>query len=314
MREKSAPLPARVARIAARQHGIVTRRQLLDAGLSSASIARWRERGQLCAVHNGIFSAVPVGLLTQEGSWLAAVLACGPRAALSHGPAAQLGWLLDRREHLALHVSLADRSHRRVRGLVIHRPRSLPPSDLMLRSGIPATAPTRTVWDLASTLSPAALRRVFEKGERKGWLSRPRLGELLAGSPTHAGAGAIRELLSSPRHSLAETRSLLEDLLLEICGDLALPPPLVNVPLLGYEVDFLWPGARFVVEADGGDHLTPSQRDSDNARDIALGRAGYLVRRYSSAAPAHRRVVAEEVLAILGERGFAPGPPGSGGA
>jgi very-short-patch-repair endonuclease len=77
--------------------------------------------------------------------------------------------------------------------------------------------------------------------------------------------------------------------------------PAVDVPLLGYEVDFLWPEARFVVEADGGDHLDPEQRDKDNARDIALGRAGYLVRRYSSGAMGSGEAVARDVLAILAE-------------
>ena len=74
------------------------------------------------------------------------------------------------------------------------------------------------------------------------------------------------------------------------------------MPLLGYEADFLWPDARFVVEADGGDHLSPSQRDSDNQRDTTLARAGYLVRRYSSVAMADEGAVAAEVLAILRER------------
>ena len=75
--------------------------------------------------------------------------------------------------------------------------------------------------------------------------------------------------------------------------------------MLGYEVDFLWPAARFVVEADGGDHLNPVQRDRDNAKDIALGRTGHLVRRYSSHAMSDRSAVAAEVLSILRQRGAA---------
>ena len=81
-----------------------------------------------------------------------------------------------------------------------------------------------------------------------------------------------------------------------------LPLPAVNVPLLGYTVDFLWESARFVVEADGGDHLTPIQRDSDNARDFALQRAGYLLRRYSSREMRREQEVVGEILGILRER------------
>ncbi len=112
----------------------------------------------------------------------------------------------------------------------------------------------------------------------------------------------IGRLLAEHPLPLAETRSWLEELLLRVCREHGLPLPAVNVPLLGYEVDFLWPDARFVVEADGGRHLEPRQRDRDNERDIVLARAGYLVRRYSHRAMSRERAVAAEVLEILEER------------
>ena len=93
---------------------------------------------------------------------------------------------------------------------------------------------------------------------------------------------------------------------MESSRDRALPRPAVNVPLLGWEVDFPWERERFVVEADGGDHLTPHQRDRDNERDIALGRAGYLVRRFHSGAARDRGAVADELASILRERGSEP--------
>ena len=89
---------------------------------------------------------------------------------------------------------------------------------------------------------------------------------------------------------------------MHVCAGNGIPLPLVNVPLLGYEVDFLWEGQRFVVEADGGDHLNERQRDRDNERDARLARAGYLVRRYSWWALLDERAVAGEILAILRER------------
>jgi very-short-patch-repair endonuclease len=117
----------------------------------------------------------------------------------------------------------------------------------------------------------------------------------------HRGVGHLRSLLAAHALPLAETRSRLEALLLRICRGHGLPLPAVNVPLLGYEVDFLWRPVRFVVEADGGRHRG-RRRDRDNERDVTLSRAGYLVRRYSSAALADERAVSREVRSILEER------------
>ena len=303
MANSDAPLQVRVARIASRRYGIVDATDLAAVGVAGSTLDRWLRAGRIHRLHRGVFSVIPPPMLTQEGRWLAAVKAGGPNAFLSHGPAGQLQWLLDRRERLALHVSLADRSRRKLPGIVIHRPRSLPPADTTTFLKVPATTPTRIIWDLAAVLPSLPLRRAFEKAERNGKLRRPRLRELLENSPTHKGAGAIRELLARRVVPLAEVRSWLEGLLHEICTEHSIPFPAVNVPLLGYEVDFLWESARVVVEADGGDHLSASQRDRDNQRDTDLQRAGHLVRRYSSSAVGDDERVASELLAILRERG-----------
>ena len=177
-----------------------------------------------------------------------------------------------------------------------------PPPRHTARHRIAATTATRTVWDLATVFTALQTRRAFEQAEKLHLLQRPRLAQLLEASPSRKGAGTIRKLLAERPLPLAETRSWLEELLMRICRDHGLPVPAVSVPLLGYEVDFLWPAAKFVVEADGGDHLDRAQRDEDNSRDIAFGRAGYLVRRYSSGAMADEDAVAAEVLEILAER------------
>ena len=294
-------MPGRVAKLATRQHGVCSRQQLLDLGLSSAMVARWLDAGHLHRLHAGVYAVGHV-LLADEGRWLAAVLACGGRAFLSHSPAGQLQGILDRHLHTALHVSVTDRTRLRIPGVVVHRPRSLDPTDTTRFRGIPTTTATRTVWDLATTLPPSQTRRAFEQAEKLKLLNRPRLQQLLTTSPSRRGAMTIAQLLAARTLPLAEVRSRLEELLLEICADHDLPLPAVNVPLLGYEVDFLWPRARFVVEADGGDHLNRVQRDRDNAKDITLARAGYLVRRYSWDAMDHRSAVATEVLSILRER------------
>ncbi len=164
------------------------------------------------------------------------------------------------------------------------------------------TSPTRTVWDLASVWSEKRVRRVFERVDGRENLDRERMRELVAASPTRRGAPLIRDLLGNRPLPLHVVRGWLEELLFHVCSENRLPLPENNADLLGYEVDFLWWDAKFVVEADGGDHWDPEQRDRDNERDILLQRAGFLVRRYSYRAMNREREVAQEVLEILRER------------
>jgi hypothetical protein len=121
--------------------------------------------------------------------------------------------------------------------VVTHVSRNLDPRDVTGHLGIPTTTGTRTVWDLATVLSPTGLRRAFEQAEKLRILDRERLRALLAASPSRKGAGLIRRLLAEAALPLEETRSRLEELILELCRDEGLPLPAVNVPLLGWEVD-----------------------------------------------------------------------------
>ncbi|GIK78687.1 MAG: hypothetical protein BroJett022_23770 [Actinomycetes bacterium] len=293
-------MAAAIADLAARQHGVVARRQLLAIGVTSDRLNGLARRGHLHRLHRGVY-AVGHARISQEGRWLAAVLACVPGAALSHGPAGQLHGIVPRRERFALHVSVPGRGRRGPTGIVTHSPRRLPRSDITVRNRIPVTTVTRTVWDLATVLTPLGTRRAFEQAERRG-LDRERLGALLDASPSRKGSGTIRKLLGERSLPLAATRSRLEEILLATCRDHGLPLPAVNVPLLGYEVDFLWLDAMLVVEADGADHLARAQRDRDNARDADLALAGYLIRRYSWTALADRTAVATEIAAMIGAR------------
>jgi very-short-patch-repair endonuclease len=298
MDPKSRSLGA-IASLAGRQYGVVTRSQLIGAGLSSEQIKTLTRRSHLHRIHRGVF-AVGHRHLSQEGRWLAAVIACGPGASLSHGPAGQLLGILDRLQRFALHVSLtADRSPT---GIVTHRPRQLPPEDTTVKRGIPVTTGTRTVWDLATTLSPLQTRRAFEQAEKLRILDRGRLAALLASDPRHRNGGALRELLAERALPLESARSRLEEIALETCRDHGLPIPAVNVPVLGHEVDLFWASSRFVAELDGSDHQRPERRALDNQRDIALARAGYLVRRYTWAELNDRGRAAAEIAEIVRER------------
>ena len=302
MLAESDPVAVRMAAYASKQHGIVDMRELRAAGVPVSTIKHWARSGRLFRLYPGVYSVVPPSMLTEEARWLAAVRRCGPAAFLSHGPSGQLQGIVERRLRFALHVSLADRSQRRIPGIVVHRPSTLDPSDTTTRLSIPTTTPTRTVWDISTTSPHQQVRKAFERAERLDLLDRRRLAELADAHPNRKGSGFIRQLLSERPLPAADVRSWLEELLWETCTEHRLPLPATNVPLLGYTVDFLWESARFVIEADGGDHLERTQRDRDNLRDIRLQRAGYLVRRYSDRDMTRPREVTAEILGILRER------------
>jgi very-short-patch-repair endonuclease len=290
-----------MASLAARQHGVVSHPQLIECGVSASTITRWANSGRLHRVHRGVY-AVGHRNLTREGTWMAAVLACGAGAALSHEPAGQLLYLVDRNERFRVHVSIPPGRTPRPPGVIVHRTSALDARDVTVRRQIPVTTPTRTAWDLAAGHSPKLARRAYERAEGTDNLDHRRMVELLSASPSRKGSRLIRELLGSQPVPLSEVRSWLEGLLLHLCAEHRLPFPEVNVPLLRYEVDFLWPQARFIVEADGSDHLDPSQRDSDNDRDFDLAIAGYLVRRYSYRAMGREAQVEAEVRSALAAR------------
>ena len=296
------PVMVAVNAIAERSHGIVDHLALREAGISQQAISLWTRTGRLHRVHEGVYSILPLGMLSLPGRWMAAVKACGPGALLSHDCAAQLAWLIPRERRVGLHVTVPDRCRRRPPGIVIHRPRRIDDADVTSRQGIPVTSIERTIWDLAFSRREPIVRDAYELADGHDRLDRDRLASLLSDHPHRRGSRLIRNLLAESTIPLVAIRSWLEELAMRVCSRHGLPSPAVNVPLLGHEVDLLWQSARFVVEADGGDHLKRTQRDRDNARDVALQRAGYLVRRYSSRDMSRERDVAAEILEILRER------------
>ena len=296
------PSEERAAEIARRQHGVVARWQLLAAGVPSSAIGRWVAKGYLHRLHAGVFG-VGHSRLTREGVYLGAVLAGGDEAALSHFPAARLNRLRRDLRVGPLHLIVPNRRSIAIPGIRVHRSRTIAPIDVIVRDSIPVTTPTRTLVDLSPLLGAKALRELFEQAEYLEVLDRARLSALLARCRGTAGLRALANLQPLP---LSRVRSELERIVLTTCRTHSLPLPAVNVPLLGYEVDFLWEDARLVVEADGGHHRG-EQRARDNARDLVLQRAGYLVRRYAEEAVADEAAVAQEILELLSERSSSAG-------
>lgn len=238
-------------------------------------------------------------MLTAEGRWYASVLACGPGAALSHWAAAEHQLLIERwRRRVPLHVSLTDRRRIGPPGIVVHRPRGLEQRDIVVRGGIRVTTETRTLFDICSHTNARTLRELFERAEYLEALDHGRLRTLLIAATGRRGLDNLRELVGYEPLPLGRTRSRLERIILPLCRTHSLPLPGVNVPLLDYEVDFLWPEARLVVEADGGQHAR-ERRAADNERDLRLQLAGYVVRRFNEEALADEDAVAAEILDVL---------------
>jgi very-short-patch-repair endonuclease len=258
-----------IGRIARVQHGIVTTSQLLEVGLSSGAISKRVRSGKLYRVHQGVYAVGHDGL-SEETRWMAAVLACGPRAVLSHGAAA-VHWELLRPLEGPVDITVPTQNGRKLRrGIRIHRCPSLGQSPfpttgkerrlpllVTVHERIPITTVARTLEDLRrSDLRPSLVRRAIRQAE---FLQLP-LGDI----------------------ETDRTRSDLEQDFLRLCRRYRLPLPEVNVPIGRMTVDFLWRAAGLVVETDSYvTHGGTVAFEDDRQRDLELRRRGYRVHRFS---------------------------------
>jgi very-short-patch-repair endonuclease len=195
---------------------------------------------------------------------------------VSHRSAASLWELLDPIDG-PVHVMVPHARRERV-GIRFHCSRDL--GHGTKRHGIPVTTVPRTLFDLASVISPTQLRHAYQLACGRGQLDPRELKGLCQRSSGRRGLGALRALLDESPLPLSQTRSSLERRFLRFCRDRGLPIPAVNVPLAGYEVDCLWPDHRVAVELDSWTHH--SNRDafeSDRQRDARVQLAGYKILR-----------------------------------
>lgn len=214
---------------------------------------------------------------------MAAVLACGPGAVLSHADAATLWSIRPQPRSERVDVTLRTRAGRRRRtGLRVHRPRRLPDDELSISNGIPCTTPARTILDIAGVVNARLLERALDEADRLKLLDANDPIELLRRHRGHPGARRLRGVLARHRIGSTLTRSELEERFLALCRKDQLPQPAVNVPLLDYVVDFLWTDAALVVEVDGhATHGTRRAFQEDRERDGRLAVAGYRVVRFT---------------------------------
>lgn len=262
--------------LAERQHGVVATRQLLALGIGERLIDERARTMRLVRLHRGVH-AVGHRRLSRKGEWLAAVLACGPGAALSHMSAAHLWGIRGSRGR----IEVVRRSgHRRPHGVWLHQTRSLPAEDLKVEAAIPTTSVERTLVDIAGHLDNRQLERALVEADRAALLDWPRLRRLLDRSFGKKGRGRLSRLVEEVDPRAVEARSPLEVDFLALCRRAGLPLPQVNVLVEAYLVDFLWPTQRVIVETDGfAFHSDPRSFERDHLSTVALAAAGYAVHR-----------------------------------
>jgi very-short-patch-repair endonuclease len=289
-----------LARLAARQHGVVSRVQLLALGFGDEAIKTRIDAMRLQGLHREVFAVGHSRLGEASRRW-AAVLAYGEDALLSHRSAAALWGLARQRSSLIDITAGTGRQgiHRR-EGIFIHRGR-LHPEDRAVRAGIPVTTVARTLFDMAEFVSLKRLESAWEEADRLGLLELRAVEQVCERGYGRRALRPIRRLLTEARAATI-TRSPLEDEFAAFCRDHGLPTPSFNTTALGFEIDALWPRQRLAVELDSWEfHGHRAAFERDRARDTTLQVAGYRIIRVT-----HRRVhgeagkLAAEIKALLG--------------
>jgi very-short-patch-repair endonuclease len=264
-----------IAALAARQRALVTYRQLIALGASRTAIAGAVRRGRLHRIHHGVYALVPAAVLPALALEQAALLACGPRALLSHRTAAALWGVLDCAAGCVEVTIVGGDAGRRRSGIAVHRVRALDRRDVRRHERLPLTAPARTLLDNAPSLPDRQLERAFDEALARRLTSRTALREMLARHPTRAGAPRLRALLEEGR-APTFTRSEAEERLLNLLRLGGLPAPECNATLGRFEVDFLWRRERVVLEVDGyAFHAARRCFEADRRRDNELHAAGF---------------------------------------
>lgn len=278
--------------LAHEQYGVVARRQLIALGFTDDAIRHRIERGRLRPIWRSVY-AVGRPELTRHGRWMAAVLACGTDALLSHETAAAL-WGIRRSEAAFIAVSVSPRTFRRYRGIRIHR-RALPTADCTSHVRIPVTTPARTLIDLGVTLPAGALEAAINGADKLGLIDPDLLRETAGKRRGCPGVAAVKTVLDE--RTFALTESELERRFLRLIQRARLPQPLTQQRVNGFRVDFYWPDLRLIVETDGlRYHRTAAQQSRDRIRDQAHAAAGFTALRFTYA---QVRYEPERVIATL---------------
>jgi very-short-patch-repair endonuclease len=304
-----------LAALARRQHGVVGRSQLIEGGWSEGAIDKRIRAGRLHRVHAGAYS-VGHQLLTWEGRWMAAVLASGPEAVLSHWSAGALwGIRVNARTRIDVTVPHRSRSSRRIYRHIS----KAPPDERAVKEGIPVTSVPRTTFDLAAAEDVDTVISMLREAEYRSLWDRLSLWDLLERYPSKRGSRSVRFALERlEEEPPGRKRSKLEERFAPFLRRRRLPMPRFNdwISLDGKrcQVDCHWPGTGQIVELDGWQgHGTRSAFREDRMRDRMLRVAGYSVTRLTwNQLDDEPEAIAEDLRALLMKKGTPPaGPPSS---
>ncbi len=278
-RAVSGPPFSVAAQLASGQQGMVSRRQLRAAGISRHVIDGWVRTGVLHRAHRGVYVVGHLALAPYAPE-AAALLACGEDAVISDGSAALLWGLTDERRS-TVHVTVTNGRCRAPRGVCIHR-RQWKWREVRRRHGLPVTSPARTLIDLAASVTMVDLERLIAQARINRLIRPGELEKALERSAGRRGAARARAVLASEGKS-GLTRSEAERMLRRLLRRAALPLPQTNAKVEGYEVDFLWPKERVVVEVDSWQfHGHRAAFERDRRKNLALQAAGYEVLRITA--------------------------------
>jgi predicted transcriptional regulator of viral defense system len=289
-----------VAKLAGRQWGVVSLAQLQALGIGRSGVTRRVQGGRLRRVHRGVY-VVGGAVLPREGRWLAAVLACGPGAVLSHVSAA-VHWNLLQYDAPSPEVT-APASRRGAPGIRLHRSHFLDAQDTTDHQGIPTTTVHRTLLDITAQVPSHHLERALAQAERVQLYDHKALEDVIQRANGHR---ATKRLSQAIQGDPQFTRSELEALMNKLAHDHDLPQPECNTSVAAHdhklhEVDCYFPTHRLIVETDGWEtHRTRHAFESDRAKDAALTAAGYTVVRFTwRQLRDDPRTVADRIKAIL---------------
>jgi very-short-patch-repair endonuclease len=260
-----------MAELAGRQHGVVTRAQLVSLGFGPDAIDRRLRAGRLLRLHRSVY-AVGHRNESRESVWMAAVLANGEGAVLSHRPAGAAWGICGGHGRPEVTVPAQRRPKP---GIVLHRS-TLPADERTTRNGIPITTVPRTILDLAATADRRQVERAINEAEIRRLWDELTLHDLLHRYPRRRGTTTVRAALLKRNEGATHTKSDLEELFIRFADRGGLPRPQTNVLVEGIEVDCVWPEQRVVIEVDGWEvHRTRAAFERDREKSRILQAAGW---------------------------------------
>jgi hypothetical protein len=233
------PADRAIGRIAEGQHGVISRAQLLELGVGSDAIDHRARVGRLYRLHRGVYAVVGRRMLDRRGFWMAAVLACGPGAVLSHFAAAAL-WAIRGGSRVELTVP---RGRKARPGIRLHYA-SLPADEITTHHRIPVTTIARTLFDLGAVVQQAELRSAFRQAEQLALRDRVGIAALMDRYPRKPGIPTLKAVFGEAQRGLNIVKSELEERFQEFLLDAAVQMPSTNVLIEGFEVDCVWEEQR----------------------------------------------------------------------